>query len=634
MKSQLNSLKAKNQKKKSVEPQKVEPKPKEEPPTEEKSKPLERKVTQGSALAKYQKALVAHGGSLDLLESESAPDAAKEDASKKKPAFSVAKESCQICGKTVYQTEKARIQDAILHEKCFNCKHCKLKLKLTNYISWEGDFYCKPHFKELFSNAGFKSSKGNEGESTEAEVKEPTETQPLPKKEKPKEEEQKKIENVQPKKVSQGSATKETTNEPTKPTQEPPKKEPVSEATIEAKPQPKKEEKSEEVEEKKKTSAFSMKRETCYICSKTVYATEKVAIKEYVFHNGCFKCKHCGLKLKLTNYVLWEGTFYCKPHFTQLGFAKKKPSDIRKEEEEASSREKSTDSKNTQEEPTLTQKQEEKKLETNEEEKEESKQDTANTEESPPKKEPAKAEEQKEQEPTKAEQPKQEDSLQAKSMAFYKNLEGNKEESTKPIAAKGGASAKKFTVARDICHTCGKTVYAAEKLQIKDTIFHKLCFKCKHCGCALKLTNYSPWEGQFYCRPHFNELFRDVGFSENKSQVKQQQSSEPASSEGEPAKPTRKKKRRPRSKSGSAKQTGTAPKSLAVKWRSKGNEKSANFEISETTTFADILSKSGANSANFVMKTTEDGDDIEPTQIVQQFFSGNDSPVCWVAKKE
>jgi len=275
-----------------------------------------------------------------------------------------------------------------------------------------------------------------------------------------------------------------------------------------------------------------------------------------------------------------------------------------------------------------------KKLETNEEEKEESKQDTANTEESPPKKEPAKAEEQKEQEPTKAEQPKQEDSLQAKSMAFYKNLEGNKEESTKPIAAKGGASAKKFTVARDICHTCGKTVYAAEKLQIKDTIFHKLCFKCKHCGCALKLTNYSPWEGQFYCRPHFNELFRDVGFSENKSQVKQQQSSEPASSEGEPAKPTRKKKRRPRSKSGSAKQTGTAPKSLAVKWRSKGNEKSANFEISETTTFADILSKSGANSANFVMKTTEDGDDIEPTQIVQQFFSGNDSPVCWVAKKE
>jgi len=63
-------------------------------------------------------------------------------------------------------------------------------------------------------------------------------------------------------------------------------------------------------------------RETCLVCSKTVYPQERLAADEKVFHKGCFRCKHCNNVLKLGSYASMNGVFYCKPHFKQL-FASK-----------------------------------------------------------------------------------------------------------------------------------------------------------------------------------------------------------------------------------------------------------------------------------------------------------------------
>ncbi|KAJ3252248.1 LIM domain and actin-binding protein 1 [Chytriomyces hyalinus] len=57
------------------------------------------------------------------------------------------------------------------------------------------------------------------------------------------------------------------------------------------------------------------------------------------------------------------------------------------------------------------------------------------------------------------------------------------------------------------CEKCNKTVYAMEELTYDDKVFHKSCLKCKHCSSTLKLGNVACLEGEFYCKPHFRQLF-------------------------------------------------------------------------------------------------------------------------------
>jgi cysteine and glycine-rich protein len=63
-------------------------------------------------------------------------------------------------------------------------------------------------------------------------------------------------------------------------------------------------------------------REKCAGCGKTVYATEKITIdvgaEGKPFHKQCVRCKECNKILTLQNLASMEGTFYCKPHFSQL----------------------------------------------------------------------------------------------------------------------------------------------------------------------------------------------------------------------------------------------------------------------------------------------------------------------------
>ncbi|XP_032719926.1 LIM domain-containing protein 2-like [Lontra canadensis] len=42
----------------------------------------------------------------------------------------------------------------IFHNSCFCCKHCHTKLSLGSYAALHGEFYCKPHFQQLFKSKG------------------------------------------------------------------------------------------------------------------------------------------------------------------------------------------------------------------------------------------------------------------------------------------------------------------------------------------------------------------------------------------------------------------------------------------------------------------------------------------------
>lgn len=61
--------------------------------------------------------------------------------------------------------------------------------------------------------------------------------------------------------------------------------------------------------------------------------------------------------------------------------------------------------------------------------------------------------------------------------------------------------------AQSKCHICSKTVYAMEFVGASDRAFHKGCFRCLTCNCALKPTDYCTIDDKFYCTPHYTQLF-------------------------------------------------------------------------------------------------------------------------------
>mmetsp|Transcript_17878 Transcript_17878/g.26626 ORF Transcript_17878/g.26626 Transcript_17878/m.26626 type:complete len:214 (+) Transcript_17878:94-735(+) len=56
-----------------------------------------------------------------------------------------------------------------------------------------------------------------------------------------------------------------------------------------------------------------------------------------------------------------------------------------------------------------------------------------------------------------------------------------------------------FGAAREKCTKCGKTVYATEKLNILNQIWHKWCFKCETCSKRLTMQTFKGVQGHIYC---------------------------------------------------------------------------------------------------------------------------------------
>ncbi|EDQ93070.1 uncharacterized protein MONBRDRAFT_13898, partial [Monosiga brevicollis MX1] len=56
----------------------------------------------------------------------------------------------------------------------------------------------------------------------------------------------------------------------------------------------------------------------CLVCTRPVYAMEKVEADGMLFHKWCFRCAECNCKVNTGNYAALEGKIYCKAHFKQL----------------------------------------------------------------------------------------------------------------------------------------------------------------------------------------------------------------------------------------------------------------------------------------------------------------------------
>ncbi|XP_022759542.1 LIM domain-containing protein PLIM2b isoform X4 [Durio zibethinus] len=73
-----------------------------------------------------------------------------------------------------------------------------------------------------------------------------------------------------------------------------------------------------------------------------------------------------------------------------------------------------------------------------------------------------------------------------------------------------------FTGTLDKCKACDKTVHVVDMLSLEGVPYHKTCFKCTHCKGNLVMSTYSSMDGVLYCKPHFEQLFKESGnFSKN-----------------------------------------------------------------------------------------------------------------------
>ncbi|KAM7257083.1 hypothetical protein ACFE04_012824 [Oxalis oulophora] len=73
-----------------------------------------------------------------------------------------------------------------------------------------------------------------------------------------------------------------------------------------------------------------------------------------------------------------------------------------------------------------------------------------------------------------------------------------------------------FSGTTDKCKACDKTVHFIEMITADGVPFHKTCFKCTHCHGRLVMGSYSSMDGVLYCKPHFEQLFKETGsYSKN-----------------------------------------------------------------------------------------------------------------------
>ncbi|KAL6174662.1 hypothetical protein ACLB2K_051308 [Fragaria x ananassa] len=62
------------------------------------------------------------------------------------------------------------------------------------------------------------------------------------------------------------------------------------------------------------------------------------------------------------------------------------------------------------------------------------------------------------------------------------------------------------------CKACEKTVHFIEQVSADGVPYHRTCFKCSHCNGQLSISSYSTREGALYCKPHFEQLFKESNF--------------------------------------------------------------------------------------------------------------------------
>jgi len=63
-------------------------------------------------------------------------------------------EYCGICSDPVYRNDRLDLGKFVLHEACFRCLKCGLKLTNANFATYGDALLCKPHYHQLFQVKG------------------------------------------------------------------------------------------------------------------------------------------------------------------------------------------------------------------------------------------------------------------------------------------------------------------------------------------------------------------------------------------------------------------------------------------------------------------------------------------------
>jgi len=63
-------------------------------------------------------------------------------------------EYCGICSDPVYRNDRLDLGKFVLHEACFRCLKCGLKLTNSNFATYGDALLCKPHYHQLFQVKG------------------------------------------------------------------------------------------------------------------------------------------------------------------------------------------------------------------------------------------------------------------------------------------------------------------------------------------------------------------------------------------------------------------------------------------------------------------------------------------------
>ena len=61
------------------------------------------------------------------------------------------------------------------------------------------------------------------------------------------------------------------------------------------------------------------------------------------------------------------------------------------------------------------------------------------------------------------------------------------------------------------CPVCQKMAYPVESIKIEGVVMHKTCFKCSVCKRTLNGSNFAKNHGIYYCKVHFQQMFREKG---------------------------------------------------------------------------------------------------------------------------
>ncbi|KAK1359026.1 Transcription factor lim1 [Heracleum sosnowskyi] len=69
-----------------------------------------------------------------------------------------------------------------------------------------------------------------------------------------------------------------------------------------------------------------------------------------------------------------------------------------------------------------------------------------------------------------------------------------------------------FVGGTQLCLACNKTVYPVDRVAPDNKqVYHRACFRCTHCNNTLKIANFNSIDGTLYCKPHFDQLYKQTG---------------------------------------------------------------------------------------------------------------------------